>query len=99
MSYVHDIGGMRARPIDVDDSIDFHDAWETRVFAMMRALLYNEVFNLDAFRHAVERMEPANYLGASYFQRWLDAIQRLCVEQGVLTQADVDRITASAEEP
>jgi hypothetical protein len=92
MSSVHDVGGMRAGPIHIDDSVEFHDAWETKVFAMMRALVYNEVFTLDEFRHAVERLEPTTYLAAPYFHRWLDAIERLCVEKGILTQAELDSI-------
>ncbi|MGE2817947.1 hypothetical protein ACQI5H_22800 [Mycobacterium heidelbergense] len=97
MSYAHDVGGMRAGPINVDDSIEFHDAWETKVFAVMRALVYNEIFTLDEFRHAVERIEPTTYLEASYFHRWLDAIERLCVEKGILTQAELKRIAPSAK--
>ncbi len=95
MSYAHDIGGMQAGPIDVDDNVEFHDAWETKVFAMMRALVYNEVFTLDEFRDAVERMEPTAYLGASYFHRWLDAIERLSIEKGVLTRAELESIAPS----
>lgn len=97
MSYVHDIGGMHTGPIDIDDSIELHDTWETRVFAMMRALVYNQVFTLDEFRHAVERMEPSSYLGASYFHRWLDAIGRLCVDKGILSHSELAGIAASAE--
>ena len=97
MSHAHDIGGRHAGPIDIDDSIEFHDAWETKVFAMMRALVYNEAFTLDEFRHAVERMEPTTYLAASYFHRWLDAIERLCVEKGILTQAELKSIAPAAK--
>jgi nitrile hydratase len=89
---------MHAGPIDIDDSVDFHDAWETRVFALRRALIYNEVFTLDEFRHAVERMTPSTYLTATYFQRWLDAIERLCVEKGLLSQGEVDAIALSGEQ-
>src|SRR3712207_9493766 len=28
-------------------------------------------YNLDAFRHGIERMDPAHYLRAPYFERWL----------------------------
>jgi indolepyruvate ferredoxin oxidoreductase beta subunit len=38
-------------------------------------------FTVDAFRHGIERMEPANYLRSPYFERWLAAIERGAAER------------------
>ncbi|MQA11661.1 MAG: nitrile hydratase subunit beta [Pseudonocardiaceae bacterium] len=100
MSYVHDIGGRHGMgPLPgLDDELDFHAAWETRTFGIVRSLIYRGAFTLDEFRHAIERMDPARYLGASYFERWLDAVERLCVEKGLITSAERDEIVAAAGE-
>jgi nitrile hydratase len=62
----------------------FHAAWEAAVLAMMRAAGSRGLFNIDEFRHGIERMPPAHYLRASYYEKWLDGITRLLVEKGVV---------------
>lgn len=102
MSYIHDIGGLRGLGTvpDLDDDLDFHAAWEARVFGLVRSLRYAGAFTTDELRHTIERMEPTVYLGASYFQRWLDAVERLCREKGLIDEAQLDEIrSAMAEQP
>jgi hypothetical protein len=67
-----------------DDAAGFHHEWEARVFAINRLLLKNGVYTLDEFRYAIERMEPAAYLKASYYERWLHGIETLLREKGML---------------
>jgi hypothetical protein len=55
----------------------FHADWEARVFALNSALLRRGLYNLDQFRDAVERIPPQDYLAASYYERWLLAIESL----------------------
>ncbi len=83
---INDIGGMEGfgSILSIEDSEPFHAAWEARVFGIVRALIYNRVFTADEFKHAVDRMDPASYLGASYYERWTDALERLCVEKELL---------------
>ena len=38
--------------------------------ALNGALMRRGVYNLDEFRDAIERMPPAEYLAASYYERW-----------------------------
>lgn len=85
MSRIHDVGGLQGFPAVVQeiDEPPFHSDWEAHVFAMNRALIGKGVYNLDEFRDAVERMAPPDYLAASYYERWLHAIQTLLVEKGV----------------
>jgi nitrile hydratase len=86
MTSVHDLGGMHGfgPVLSIEDSALFHAAWEARVFGIVRALIYNRAFTADEFKEAVERMDPAAYLGAAYYERWTDALERLCVEKGLL---------------
>ena len=71
------------------DEPPFHADWEAHVFAMNRALIGRGIYNLDEFRDAVERMPAQQYLAASYYERWFDAISTLLVEKGVLTVAEM----------
>jgi hypothetical protein len=88
MGRINDIGGLQGFPpvTQERDEPPFHADWEAHVFAMNRALLGAGVYNLDEFRDAVERMPPAEYLAASYYERWLHAITTLIVEKGVVSE-------------
>ncbi|MFI9025975.1 hypothetical protein [Streptomyces sp. NPDC053560] len=86
MSRVNDVGGQTgfgALRIEADEP-PFHADWEARVYALNMALVRGGVYTLDEFRDAVERMAPAEYLAASYYERWLHAIETLVVERKVL---------------
>ncbi|MEV5126007.1 hypothetical protein AB0K49_24925 [Streptomyces decoyicus] len=86
MSRVNDVGGQSgfgALEIEADEP-PFHADWEARVFALNSALVRNGVYRLDEFRDAVERMAPREYLEASYYERWLHAIETLLAERGLL---------------
>jgi len=58
---------------------------------MLRTGLRLTVFNLDEYRWAVERMDPAAYLAASYYEKRLAALERLYIEKGVITHEELDR--------
>jgi nitrile hydratase subunit beta len=86
MSRIHDIGGLHGfgeLAIEHDEP-PFHHEWEARVFAINRFLLASGRYTLDEFRDAVERMPPAEYLAASYYERWLHAIEALIRDKRVL---------------
>jgi len=68
----------------------FHAAWEGRVLAMANLLRGEGLTNVDAFRHAIERMGPAEYLATGYYGRWMAALERLLVEAGVLAPGEID---------
>src|SRR5437879_296073 len=77
MDGIHDMGGMQGFgrvPVAEKEPI-FHAPWEGRTFGMMRLLLGGGLTNIDAFRHAIERLDPAVYLTAGYFGRWLAALE------------------------
>jgi nitrile hydratase len=79
VSRVNDVGGQSGfgEIITDDGEVAFHADWEARVYALNAALLRRGVYNLDQFRDALERMPPAEYLAASYYERWLAAIETL----------------------
>jgi nitrile hydratase len=85
MSRVNDIGGQTGfGELSVEkDEPPFHADWEARVYALNSALIRRGVYNLDEFRDAIERMPPQEYLAASYYERWLAAIETLISERGV----------------
>jgi nitrile hydratase len=89
MSRLNDVGGMHGfGPIErAPGELPFHAEWEARVFALNRVLMQRGLYNLDQFRAAVEEIEPTQYLGMSYYERWLTAIEMLVGqrERGSLT--------------
>lgn len=92
MDGIHDLGGMHGfGPVLREENEPvFHAAWEGAVVAMMRAARSRGIFNIDEMRHAIERMDPADYLSSSYYERWLAALERLLIEKGVTTPAEVE---------
>jgi nitrile hydratase beta subunit len=92
MDGIHDMGGMHGfGPVVVEaDEPIFHAAWEGRVMAMANLLRGEGLTNVDAFRHAIERMDPAEYLSAGYYGRWMAALERLLVEAGVLAPGEIE---------
>jgi nitrile hydratase len=79
MARVNDVGGQSGfGAVSVEpDEPPFHADWEARVYALNVAMLRRGVYNLDQFRDAIERMPPSTYLAASYYERWLFAIESL----------------------
>jgi nitrile hydratase len=66
----------------------FAEPWEGKAFALGLLSIRAAGANLHAFRHALERVPPLDYLG-DYYDRWLHASQLLLAESGVLTSEGV----------
>jgi nitrile hydratase len=95
MNGVHDMGGMDGfGPIvrEVNEPV-FHAAWEAHVRAMMMVVRSRGYFNIDASRHGIERMEPAHYLRAPYYERWLTTIELNLIEGSFLASEELDART------
>ncbi len=101
MDGIHDLGGMHgfgAISRAVDEPV-FHAEWERRVFALdLLVEAFVEGANIDAFRHAIERLEPATYLGVSYYEKWAHALETLLVDAGVVTLEEIAERVAALEE-
>ncbi|MDP9374601.1 MAG: nitrile hydratase subunit beta [Chloroflexota bacterium] len=101
MNGVHDLGGMHGfGPIQREENEPlFHAAWEARVFGIMRvARAQQEYFTLDAMRHGIERMPPAEYLRSSYYERWLASVEYNMSEQGLIDGDELEARVASLRE-
>jgi nitrile hydratase len=78
-------------PIDVEQNEPvFHEEWERRMFALFAALFVGGQYNVDEFRHAIERMDPAHYLESSYYEHWLVSVETLLLEKGVITTKEIE---------
>jgi nitrile hydratase subunit beta len=89
---VHDMGGMHGfGPVlaEVDEPV-FHHEWERRAFALTVAMARPGGWTIDRSRHARESLPPAQYLASSYYEIWLAALERLLVEHGLATQAEIE---------
>jgi hypothetical protein len=88
---VHDLGGLTGDAIDQSGhELTFFDK---RVDALLRLLVESprRHFAVDALRRAIEQLPEERYKSLSYYERWMDAIARLVVEQGLVSQEDLDR--------
>ena len=87
MNGIHDLGGMHGfGPVLPDENEPvFHYDWERKIFPLFASLFVGGYFNVDEFRHAIERMEPAEYLQSSYYEHWLHAFETLLLEKGVIS--------------
>ncbi len=92
MDGIHDMGGTHgwgtvtiepAEPVFAED-------WHARTFALGLASMGASGTNLDAFRHALERLHPVDYLADGYYGRWLAAAELLLVDSGVLAPGAVE---------
>jgi len=92
MDGVHDIGGRQGfgHVRYARDARAFHTDWEVRANSLYAFAVRRGIFNMDEYRHAIERMEPRHYLAASYYERSLTALATLCVEKGVVTREELE---------
>lgn len=94
MDSMHDLGGRQGfGPVRHSPTAPaFHDSWEKRVNALYSLAVRLGVFNMDEYRHAIERMEPRHYLSASYYERSLTSLATLCIEKGVCTREELEAL-------
>ncbi len=92
MNGIHDLGGMHGMgPVDPERNEPvFHEEWERRVFGLMIATFGGGHYNVDEFRHGIERMDPAHYLTTSYYEHWLHTVETLLIEKGTITRKELD---------
>jgi nitrile hydratase len=83
---IHDMGGMHGFG-EVEQEPDepvFHETWESRVYAMNRALGPLGMWTIDEGRAAQETLPPAVYLTASYYQRWFLGLERRVLQRDLV---------------
>ena len=99
MNGVHDLGGMHGMgPVEIErDEPVFHAQWEARVLALNLACNFHLRWNIDMGRYAREQMLPAEYLAATYYEKWLFGLNKLLVEQGLVTANELRAGRAEAK--
>jgi len=92
MDGVHDLGGRQGFGTVrySSDAPVFHEEWEKRINTLYGYAVKLGIFNMDEYRHAIERMEPRHYMTASYYERTLTSLATLCVEKGVLSLEELE---------
>lgn len=96
MDGAHDMGGMAGFGQIVPDGEVFHEPWERRLFALTRVSRAAGITE-GHFREAIESMPPAEYLNASYYERWMYGLERRLERAGNLAPGDVQDALARAE--
>lgn len=95
MDALADMGGMQGWGTLTKPAPEpvFRERWEARAFALGLLSMRLSGTNLDAFRHALERLSPADYLSDGYYGRWLRAAELLLTDSSIIAG---DAVTARA---
>jgi nitrile hydratase beta subunit len=94
MDGIADMGGTDgwgAVMVPARDEPVFAEPWEGRAFALA-LLTIGRVSgrNIDAFRHALERLDRPAYLDDGYYGRWLNAAELMLVDSAIVAPGAVD---------
>lgn len=92
MNGIHDMGGMQdmgAIQYEKNEPV-FHAAWEGRAFALNLAAGAWRKWNIDAGRHQIELLPPADYLRMSYYEKWTERLVQLLVNTGLVTREEIE---------
>jgi len=98
MDGMHDLGGRQGfgKIRYTMNATAFHAPWEVRANSLYSFAVRSGLFNMDEYRHAIERMDPRHYLTASYYERSLTGLASLCVEKGIVTREELEQRAGGA---
>ena len=66
------------------EDVKFVDDWKDGYLPQHFVLL--ALLAIDAFRHAIEKMDPVHYLSGSYYEHWLEAVEARIKERSLYNQ-------------
>lgn len=93
METIADMGGTQGwgrAAVPVDEPV-FAESWEGRAFALtLLSMGRISGRNLDAFRHALERLPAECYLEDGYYGRWLNAAELMLTDSKILAPGAVN---------
>jgi nitrile hydratase len=94
MDGVHDLGGMHGfgRVVEPGGELPYHEAWEPRVFAIQLLVGVERLGAGPGGRPVREEMEPARYLAASYYERWLYSAEQRLLRKGTIAPGEVEGV-------
>lgn len=90
---MHDRGGWPTEALIDRGEHELAD-WEVLIDALVAALGRRGVMNVDELRRGIESMPARAYERASYYERWLYAVEVVLGEKGVLVPGELDRRVA-----
>lgn len=105
MDGVHDMGGMHGfgAVVEPGGELPYHERWEPRVFAIHLLISTERLGAGPGGRPTREEMDPADYLEASYYERWLWSAERRLERAGTLASGEIedmmDRLASGDAEP
>lgn len=86
MNGPQDVGGMMGfGPVapEANEPV-FHQEWEKRALALTLAMGALRQWSIDTSRHARECLPHAVYWQASYYEIWIDGLEKLMAKTGLL---------------
>jgi nitrile hydratase len=91
-------------PVPRAEEPPFADRWEARAFALALLSMRTSGTNLNAFRHAMSRLDRADYFEDGYYGRWLHGAENLLYDSAIIAPGTVEARVAnmsggSVEEP
>ena len=92
MNGIHDMGGMHgmgAIHAEHNEPV-FHEPWEGRAFGLLFAMGAFGKWSLDALRHQIELIPPADYLRMRYYEKWVAAYTELMIKAALVSRAEVE---------
>ena len=95
MNGVHDMGGLQGFGAVQPEPHEpwFHADWERRALGLTLAMGATGQWNIDQSRSARESLPPATYLGSSYYEIWIRALERLMLARGLVSDAELQQAT------
>src|ERR1700710_1936927 len=82
------VGGLGKGEAEPNEPV-FHEKWEGRVMAMVRAMGAQGAFNIDMSRFYRESLPPQVYLASSYYKKWFLGLEDMLVARGYIAADEV----------
>ncbi|MEO7940274.1 MAG: nitrile hydratase subunit beta [Burkholderiaceae bacterium] len=91
MNGVHDMGGQQGFGPVMPEAREpvFHADWEKRALALTLAMGAGGQWNIDLSRSVRESLPPATYLGSSYYEIWIRALEVLMQARALATREEM----------
>src|SRR5205823_9454136 len=78
------------RVVEPGDELVYHERWEPRVFAIQMLVGLEGLGAGPGGRAVREEMDPARYLAASYYERWLYSAEQRLLRKGTIAPGEVE---------
>ena len=101
MNSIHDLGGMHGLgplPFEENEPL-WHGEWEKGAFGINILLLMTGVYTADESRYAMEKIPALHWLASPYYLHWLDSVEQLLLDKGLVSAEELQSGHASAAMP